>query len=99
MVSCSFDRSVRLWDVESGRHLARLGEHPQFALGVAFSPDGARVASIGKEGLLFTWHIDSGEQEHVLKATPPYDGMKISGVTGISEAQRTALKGLGAVED
>ncbi len=99
LVSCSFDRSVRLWDVETGRQLGLIGTHPQFALEVAFSPDGARVASIGKEGLLCIWNIHTGEQEHELKASPPYDGMNITGVTGISEAQRASLKALGAVED
>lgn len=98
LVSCSFDRSIRLWDVETVRQLALIGEHPQFALGVAFSPDGARVASIGKEGLLCIWNLRTEEQEHVLKAPVPYEGMNISGVTGISEAQRAALKALGAVE-
>ncbi|MCB0185568.1 MAG: hypothetical protein KDE31_14970, partial [Caldilineaceae bacterium] len=98
LVSCSFDRSVRLWDVETGRHLALLGNHPQFALGVVFSPDGSRVASIGKEGLLCIWNTHTGEQEHVLKAPLPYEGMNITGVTGISEAQRVALKVLGAME-
>ncbi|MCB0111800.1 MAG: hypothetical protein KDE53_38010, partial [Caldilineaceae bacterium] len=78
LVSCSFDRSVRLWDVETGRHLALLGNHPQFALGVVFSPDGSRVASIGKEGLLCIWNTHTGEQEHVLKAPLPYEGMNIT---------------------
>jgi WD40 repeat protein len=98
LVSCSFDRSVRLWDVETGRQLALLGKHAQFALGVAFSPDGSRVASIGKEGFLLIWNSHTGKQEHVLRAPVPYAGMNITGVTGISEAQRAALKALGAVE-
>jgi hypothetical protein len=29
----------------------------------------------------------------------PYEGMNITGVTGISEAQKAALKVLGAVEE
>jgi hypothetical protein len=29
----------------------------------------------------------------------PYAGMKITGVTGISEAQKAALRALGAVEE
>ncbi|MEZ4705571.1 MAG: BTAD domain-containing putative transcriptional regulator [Caldilineaceae bacterium] len=99
MVSCGHDRSVRLWDVETGQQRALLGNHAQYALGVAFSPDGSRVASIGKEGLLYIWNIRTEEQEHVLKAPAPYEGMNITGVTGISEAQRAALKALGAVEE
>jgi hypothetical protein len=33
-----------------------------------------------------------------LHAPGPYSGMKIAGVTGISEAQKVALQALGAVE-
>ena len=42
------------------------------------------------------------EQIHVsidaFQAPAPYEGIKIAGVTGISEAQRAALVALGAVE-
>lgn len=98
LVSGGFDRTVRLWDVETGRQIALLGRHPQFVGGVTFSPDGARVASIGKEGSLRIWNVQSGDCEHVLQAPGPYEGMNITGVTGISEPQRAALRMLGAVE-
>jgi len=85
LVSASFDRTVRLWNVKEGRQVAQLGVHPQFALGVAFSPDGARVASIAKEGTLRIWNVRRNACEHVLEAPEPYQGMNITGVIGISE--------------
>jgi WD40 repeat protein len=45
------------------------------------------------------WHVDSGECLKTLRPDRPYEGMNITGVTGISEAQKSALKALGAVED
>jgi hypothetical protein len=33
-----------------------------------------------------------------LKLPKPYDGMNITGVTGLTEEQKAALKALGAVE-
>lgn len=34
-----------------------------------------------------------------LKAPQPYEGMKITGVTGLTEAQKATLKALGAVKN
>ncbi len=43
-VSPGRDHTVRLWEVETGRELMRLGEASAPLRAVAFSPDGARVA-------------------------------------------------------
>ncbi|MCB0106830.1 MAG: WD40 repeat domain-containing protein, partial [Caldilineaceae bacterium] len=99
LVSAGLDRSVRLWDVQTGAPLALLGYHEQYALDVAFSPDGKQIASIGKEGALQLWQLNTYERCHQLHAPGPYAGMKITGVTGISEAQKAALMALGAVEE
>ncbi len=98
LVSVGLDRSVRLWDVESGALLTLLGYHEQYALDVAFHPDGKQVATIGKEGALQLWQLSTHERRHQLHAPGPYAGMNITGVTGISEAQKAALRALGAVE-
>lgn len=86
------------WGVEIGQQLAHLGGHPQFALGVAFSPDGTQAASVGKKGLFCFWNVHTEEQAHVLKAPAPYEGMNVTGISGISEVQWAALKALGAVD-
>ncbi len=99
LVSAGLDRSVRLWDVQTGVQRALLGCHEQYALDVAFCPDSKQVASIGKEGALHLWQLDTYELLHQLHAPGPYAGMKITGITGISAAQKTALQALGAVEE
>ncbi|MEZ4734667.1 MAG: WD40 repeat domain-containing protein [Caldilineaceae bacterium] len=98
LVSAGLDRAVRLWDVQTGAQRTLLGYHEQYALDVAFSPDGTQVASIGKGGALCLWQIDTYARRHTLRAPGPYEGMNITGVTGISEAQKAALRALGAVE-
>src|SRR5690606_18881202 len=40
VVSCSADRSVRLWDLDSGKELRVFKGHIGTVFGVAFSPDG-----------------------------------------------------------
>jgi len=99
LFSASLDRSIRIWDVATGAAIAVLGEHPQYVADVAVSPDGGRVTSIGQEGTLRIWDVESRGLVHILHAPGPYEGMNITGVTGITEAQRAALKALGAVED
>jgi WD40 repeat protein len=46
-LSGSQDRTVRLWDVESGHELQRFEGHTGTVHGVAFSPDGRRALSGG----------------------------------------------------
>lgn len=98
LASSSLDRSVRLWEVASGKQVALLGYHSQYVNDVVFSPHGKRVASVGKEGTLRIWRVQDGQCLHTLQAPGPYEGMNITGITGITEAQRSALKALGAVE-
>ena len=98
LISGSFDRTVRLWDTNTGQMLKIIGRHDGYVTSVAFSPDGQFVASAGKDDVAHIWCVESGERLHTLHTPGPYDGMDITGVTGISEAQRASLKALGAVE-
>ena len=98
LVSGNLDRTVRLWDVRSGRMLKAIGRHDGYVTSVAFNPDGQLVASAGMDDVVRIWKIDDGECLYTLRAPGPYDGMDITGVIGIDDAQRASLKALGAVE-
>ena len=50
LVSCSSDKTVRLWDFTEGRELACYRRHEHSVRSVAFSPDGSRLASAGADG-------------------------------------------------
>jgi WD40 repeat protein len=43
------DKSVRVWDRETGKELAALAPHKGEAYAVAVSADGKRVATAGKD--------------------------------------------------
>jgi hypothetical protein len=66
IASTSDDKTVRLWDVASGKQLGEpLKGHAEAVYGVAFSPDGKLLASAGEEdegGTVRLWDAASGKQ-------------------------------------
>jgi WD40 repeat protein len=93
------DRSVRIWDRRSGA-LRMIGQgHRRAVVVVRFSPDGRTVYSGGEDGAVGVWDVANGTRIRTLAAPRPYDGMRISGATGLSPAQRASLVALGAVDE
>jgi WD40 repeat protein len=84
-----------------GQHPATVGdsEGPQWTVrGVALSADGQLVASGSYDGTVKLWEAKSGACVRTLQPEPRYERLSITGLTGITDAQRTALLALGAVE-
>lgn len=99
LASSSGDCTVCLWDVASGALRAIGHGHSETVYKVAFSPDGAAVLSCSFDGSIKFWDSQTGECLNTLTVDGPYAGMNITGVTGITEAQKVALKALGAVAE
>jgi WD40 repeat protein len=60
LASCSADRTVRLWDINSGAcHVLR--GHTDHVFAVAFHPDGTRLASAGRGQAIWLWDLARGE--------------------------------------
>ena len=105
LASGSFDRTIRLWDVsdpmasETGLSRKTLIGHTNDINAVAFSPDGRLLVSSSRDETIRLWRVESGECLTILRPDRPYERMNIAGVTGISAAQATVLKALGAIEE
>lgn len=92
------DGTVRLWEAASERSLVTLQGHTGGVFGVALSATGDLVASGGFEGTVRLWDARTGTLLRTLRADRRYERLDITGLTGVTAAQRTALLALGAIE-
>ncbi|MEM7032993.1 MAG: NB-ARC domain-containing protein [Chloroflexota bacterium] len=96
IASGSADQTVRVWEATSGRLLYTLNEHQGVVKTVLFEQKGQYLISAGGDGSILFWDMRTGQRLNTLQRPRPYEGLKIYGVHGLTEAQRTTLKTLGA---
>jgi WD40 repeat protein/transcriptional regulator with XRE-family HTH domain len=89
---------VRLWSLDSGEAIATWSEHLGGVWAVDISRDGQWVVSGGLDGTVRVWNADQPVSVHALRPDRPYERMDITGLTGVTDAQRSALLSLGAVD-
>jgi roadblock/LC7 domain-containing protein len=61
LASCSWDKTVRLWDPSTGESLRTLTGNTNWVDAVAFSPDGRLLASCGHDRTVRLWDPATGE--------------------------------------
>ena len=61
LASGSIDKTVKLWEVETGRKINTLTGHTELPRSVAFSPDGAKLASGSIDKTVKLWDVSTGE--------------------------------------
>ena len=112
LISGGFDSVIRVWDVATGQCLQVLKEHTGIIWALVSKSEGklfpqVQVSSTGEQQIFFSasfdetiksWDITTGECLNTLRVPRPYEGMNITGITGLNEAQRATLKALGAIE-
>ena len=66
VASASRDKTVNLWDAQSGAEQMRLIGHSHWVSAVAFSPDGSVVASGSRDNTVKLWNARSGTKRMTL---------------------------------
>jgi WD40 repeat protein/DNA replication protein DnaC len=99
VASGSDDFTIKLWDVQSGHCIQTLIGHINTVRAVVFSADGLMLASGSEDETIKLWNVETGTCIKTLKAECLYEGMNITGVTGITNDRKDTLKVLGAVEN
>ncbi|MDE0469894.1 MAG: VWA domain-containing protein [Candidatus Poribacteria bacterium] len=62
IASGGWDKTVRLWDVNTGRELKKLTGHTRSTNSVSFSPDGQMIASASGDHTIRLWDVNTGRE-------------------------------------
>ena len=89
---------IKLWDIRTGECLKTLEGHSNSVTSIALSPDNQLLVSGSYDETAKLWNIETGECLKTFRSPRPYEGMNITGATGLTEAQKATLIALGAVE-
>ncbi len=89
---------VQLWSNNSGQCVKTLTGHSSWIWSVVFCPNSEFLASTAQDETVRLWDIKTGNCFRILRIERPYENMNITGVKGLTEAQRSTLEALGAVE-
>ena len=98
LASGGHNGKVSLWDVSSGACLRTLHSHSSRVWAVAFSLDGSTVVSASEDRTIILWNIRTGERLNMVR-NRLYERMNITGISGLTGAQKATLRELGAVEE
>jgi WD40 repeat protein/transcriptional regulator with XRE-family HTH domain len=101
VASGSMDGMIRVWEgaaADEWRPRAIIQGHIGTIQAMAISADGHLLVSGSRDGIVRLWDTGSGACLRTLRAEGRYEGLNITGVTGITDAQRTALLSLGAID-
>jgi WD40 repeat protein len=99
LISGGSDGRLRWWEVQRGECVRVREAHQGTVQALKVSPDGSRLASCGDDGAIMLWDLHGGEQLRTLQRDRPYERLDITGMRGLTDAQRATLRALGAVEN
>jgi WD40 repeat protein/transcriptional regulator with XRE-family HTH domain len=99
LISGSSDGNLRWWDIQHGKGLSIRQGHQGAVQSLKASSDDRRLASCGDDSIIQVWDLQSGEHLQTLRRDRPYERLNITGIRGLSQAQKSTLRALGATED
>lgn len=97
LASGSSDGSIRLWRYDTGTYIRTIKAQNDYVTALAFHPDHKILASGSMDGSIKVWEVQSGNHLTTLNTPRPYEGMDITGVSGLTNSQQSILITLGAI--
>jgi WD40 repeat protein/transcriptional regulator with XRE-family HTH domain len=98
LLSGGSDGSIRWWDTQHWKCLQFRQGHQGAVQSLSIRPDGQRLASCGDDNTIQLWDIQSSEYLQTLRRDRLYERLNITGIRGVTEAQKATLRALGAIE-
>ncbi len=68
IASASFDKTIKLWQVSTGKLLATLEGHQERLWSLRFSPDGKTLASSGYDSTIKLWNVADGNLKKTISS-------------------------------
>ena len=93
ILATGFGNDVQLWSVPDLKPLATLPGHKWTIDGLAFSPDGALLASMGRQSDIRLWDVTTGRLRRLFSGKPGNGGLRHA---AFSPDGRTLAAGIGA---
>jgi WD40 repeat protein/transcriptional regulator with XRE-family HTH domain len=98
VISGSGDGTLRWWNLEDRELMWQYAAHQGAVQSLSRSSQGIKLASAGDDGSVLIWDLSTGEHLQTLRRDRPYERMDITGIRGLTDAQKETLRQLGAVE-
>ncbi len=99
LLSGGSDGGIHWWDTLRWKCLMFRQEHQGAIQSLSVRPDGRRLASCGDDNTIQIWDVQTAEHLQTLRRDRPYERLNITGIRGVTEAQKTTLRALGAIEE
>jgi WD40 repeat protein len=99
LISGGSDGSICWWKSQNREWIRTCMGHQGAVQALKISPDGRMLASSGNDDTIRIWNLESGEVLRTLRRDRPYERLSITGISGLTKAQKMTLQALGAVEE
>lgn len=90
------DKLINVWDLAAGRCTATWTGHQSWVWSLQYDLASSLLLSAGQDETIRYWSPETGTCLKIQQCDRPYEGMRFDGAFGLTDAQRSTLKALGA---
>ena len=83
MLSCSDDKTVKIWDLERSTSVITFNDHKDAVLSCKFSPDGTCAVGSGIDGTIKVWDVRNNKLSNTTTLATKLSIKSVSTLTAI----------------